>query len=168
MLSETTVGIVLHGEVADTPSAWRAWIALCESIAAAAGRPLTHVALSGDAFSSGKMLTLARMRKKIDTALARGDRFAGIEFDSLPRDFGTAIFDFETSWMRSVPAQQVSVCVDESLAATVITDETIGRMREQIRCVRGEVFQISRREGSANYLLMQPRQLRTLRILRTL
>ncbi|WP_026529208.1 hypothetical protein [Butyrivibrio sp. VCD2006] len=124
----------------DIKTNWYDWYVEVQKLFEKMGYKISHYGISSKSYSPDKIVTASRKEKEIIKILNSGEVPEDLEFYSLPKDYNSAIGDFDLLCVRT--SEFISVVFKEKDISN-IDENDILRMKEYITFSFGEVFSSS-------------------------
>ncbi|ARU60633.1 hypothetical protein CBW65_05695 [Tumebacillus avium] len=164
--------IVLYGEIDLEGNAWLSWLEYCKDLAEKLGFPPNYLGVTGEAFKSGKILSLSRTQNRLKKSIVANEEFESVAVYSLPSDFNTAIFDYDLYFVRTrlYEPSHLMVSMSSEVFEKIEVNELLSELKKHISFVSGEIFMLSKEQSSGLYAakVNPPASFRSLRVIEEL
>lgn len=142
--------VVFWGRIQRDSSRWMDWLLDAQDIIRGLGLDPNYIGIDSTSMSSGKVLCLSRVEKKIKSLIMREEHVNWISLFSLPKGFGTACFDYDALLERS--DDHVILITGRSIFESKVGDEVVARIKRHISVSKGEIFAMDRHESPLVYV----------------
>lgn len=142
-MDEKVISITLWGNGIQQEK-WLNWYQDVENFVKDLGYKITHIGIQSKTFCRGKILTVARKKKDILTAIANGEKPSSFSCYVLPKDYKIASFDYDFLCVRT--KEYISVIVKEEDYSKFDSKSVISKLKDYINYDCGEIYIMSKKE----------------------
>lgn len=135
---------------------WIQWYEDIKALSNNIGLPITHMGITSAKFTSGKIVTVNRMEKKMLDSIKSGDSLVSLSCLSLPKDYSIASFDYNAYFISN--KAYIAAILKEEFYNPDLEKEILSMLNKCVEYDDGAIFSTSVEEVPLLYIATKDRK----------
>ena len=149
MATNIVTSITYFGKAIDDSRIWLRWYEFSVDLFKKIEYIANYVSIKSQSMSSGKVMKIERVEKKIKKVIENGESIRRLSLFSLPPNFSSASFDYNVMAVRS--SDFLTLILDSDIYDNKISFEIIDSLKKYIKPEKGEIYTMDRYDSPLAY-----------------